>query len=199
MGLTGGVTGSGRPDDPWRVEIASEGVLRLDLAAWNARDATTPDGEQRLRIGLLATATAAPVGDGPARRAARVRPPRGGHGPVRLVGEQRLELALDTGPRRPLGGGRLGLPGGDPRRRGLAPRRAAGGQRTRRGPRRRGRRRPGRARHARLPARRPRRRPISGSARPIPELLRAAARCSSATRCRPGAATARSRSATCSA
>lgn len=50
--LPGTVTGDGTPDAPWQVTIAELGPVRLGLAAWNAREATTAAGSQLLRLGL---------------------------------------------------------------------------------------------------------------------------------------------------
>ena len=103
LGLGTAVTGTGTPAVPWRAEIAAAGDLRLALAAWNARDASTPAGEQRLRIGLLAT-TGAGFDPWSARAALEllaVDLPPEGPATVALVGEQRLDVALSPVPATP--------------------------------------------------------------------------------------------------
>jgi hypothetical protein len=89
------VEGTGTVDDPWRVPIASADPAHLYLAAWNARDAATPDGEQRLRLGLLASARVAPLTSRWLAELLAVDLP--GSGPPRfdLVGRQQLELRCD--------------------------------------------------------------------------------------------------------
>jgi hypothetical protein len=94
----GTVTGAGTQADPWRAQIAADGALRLDLAAWNARDATTPAGEHRLRIGLQASATVAPWTTRLLSEVLAFDLPAQGSGAVRIVGEQRLESALSPVP-----------------------------------------------------------------------------------------------------
>lgn len=100
LGLAGAVAGTGTVADPWRTEIASDGALALDLAAWNARDPSTPAGEQRLRIGLLGTATAAVAPWAPRLLSELLAfdLPVTGPAAVRLIGEQRVELALSPVP-----------------------------------------------------------------------------------------------------
>ncbi|MFN8204007.1 MAG: DUF6603 domain-containing protein [Solirubrobacteraceae bacterium] len=97
LGLTGAVDGTGADDDPWRVAIAADGALELDLAAWDAPNA----GDHRLRLGLLARATAAPWAAGLRAELLAFDLPASGPGPVALIGEQRLELALDPVPDAP--------------------------------------------------------------------------------------------------
>jgi uncharacterized protein DUF6603 len=88
LGLSGPVSGAGTAADPWRVEIDTEGALRLDLAGWDA-------GGERLRIGVLATATAGPWSTRLLSELLAFDLAAGG---VRVIGEQRLELALDPVP-----------------------------------------------------------------------------------------------------
>ena len=100
LGLTGDTDGTGVPGDPWRVEIATAGPVVLSLAAWNARDAATPDGEQRLRLGLVAQADVAPFRTRWLAEALAVDLPEAGAGAVALVGRQELELS--AGPLGPV-------------------------------------------------------------------------------------------------
>ncbi len=57
-GLSGAVSGTGTPADPWRVSLASQGPLDLSLAAWNTQ--TTPAADPLLRVGLRASASSVP-------------------------------------------------------------------------------------------------------------------------------------------
>lgn len=57
FGLPGAVSGSGTPDAPWLVPLASTPVLTVGLAAWND---TPGDPVARLRIGLRAQMASAP-------------------------------------------------------------------------------------------------------------------------------------------
>ncbi len=98
MGLTGPPAGTGKPDDPWRVEIASDGALRLDLAAWNARDASTPAGQQQLRLGLVASATVVPWSMRVASELLAFDLPASGSARVQLIGRQELELLVSPLP-----------------------------------------------------------------------------------------------------
>ena len=95
LGLEAGVTGGGTPEDPWRTPLAAAGALELDVAAWNARDAATPAGEQRLRIGLLARADAGPLAGRWRAELLAIDLPDGAPGTVALLGSQELLLALE--------------------------------------------------------------------------------------------------------
>ena len=56
LGLSGASEGTGSPDDPWRIALATAGPVQLDLAAW------TPGGDPApLRIGLRASAAPGPL------------------------------------------------------------------------------------------------------------------------------------------
>ncbi|MGR4867338.1 DUF6603 domain-containing protein [Variovorax sp. LARHSF232] len=57
FGLPGAVTGSGTPDSPWFVPLASTPALAVGIAAWND---TPGDPVARLRIGLRAQMASAP-------------------------------------------------------------------------------------------------------------------------------------------
>ena len=105
LGLPGPVTGAGTAADPWRAEIAADAGARLDLAAWNARDASTPAGEQRLRLGLLVTGAAAPWTARLLGELLAFDLPAGGGGAARVIGAQRLEVALAPVPDADTGAG----------------------------------------------------------------------------------------------
>ncbi len=60
-GITTAAAGSGTPAAPWTVQLASSGSVTLSLAAWNAQTSGNAADVQQLRLGLLATATVAPV------------------------------------------------------------------------------------------------------------------------------------------
>ena len=100
----GAPTGAGTAADPWRLALAGGGDdgggPRLDLAAWDARDDATPDGERRLRVGLLLTAGAALAPWSPRVRSELLAfdLPPSGPATVRLIGEQRVELELSPVP-----------------------------------------------------------------------------------------------------
>jgi hypothetical protein len=105
MGLTGPLSGTGTPGDPWRQEIAADGPLSLDLAAWNARDAGTPAGEQQLRVGLLAEATVGPWTTRVASELLAFDLPASGAAAVRLIGRQELSTVLSPIPDADTGSG----------------------------------------------------------------------------------------------
>lgn len=94
------VGGAGTVADPWRVTIAAADPAHLYLAAWNARDAATPDGEQRLRLGLLAEARIAPFTSRWLAELLAIDFPGGG--PARLGIVARQQLDLGCGPLGPV-------------------------------------------------------------------------------------------------
>ena len=61
LSLPTAVAGSGKPDDPWTVSLASSGGLSLSVVAWNAQISGNAADPQLLRLGIQAKAGAAPV------------------------------------------------------------------------------------------------------------------------------------------
>ena len=95
LDLDAQVDGTGTVDDPWRVAIASADPAYLYLAAWNARDAGTPDGEQRLRLGLLARARVEPFTSQWLSEMLAVNLPESGPARLDLVARQQIDLLCD--------------------------------------------------------------------------------------------------------
>ncbi|WP_437494023.1 alpha/beta fold hydrolase [Sorangium sp. So ce1014] len=94
LGLDTAITGTGIDADPWCARVAADGALALDLVAWNARAADTPAGEERLRLGLAASAS---VGLWSTRLQSELLAfdlPRDRPAAVRLIDDQRLSIAL---------------------------------------------------------------------------------------------------------
>lgn len=60
-GLAGGVSGTGTRNDPWVVEIAEAGPIQIQLAAWNDQTSGVATDPQKLRIGLRAYLSFAPL------------------------------------------------------------------------------------------------------------------------------------------
>ncbi|MDC3960917.1 alpha/beta fold hydrolase [Polyangium jinanense] len=86
--------GDGTPQQPWRVVIAEQGVAKIELAAWNARDAATPSGTQLLRLGLrLSFATGPWEGAWVAELLAFDLPPSGSAA-LRFLDAQHVSLTL---------------------------------------------------------------------------------------------------------
>ena len=101
VGLTGAPQGSGGPDDPWRVTVASEGSLSVDLVAWNDPDGTT----DRLRIGLRAGVATGPLTAAWQCSLAGFDLPATGAGAAKFLGSQRLGVSLSPVPVLPAAGG----------------------------------------------------------------------------------------------
>ena len=98
LGLGSGVSGSGTAAAPWAIELGSDGGVRVDLAAWDAREPGDPAGDHRLRLGLLVTATS---GDWSARLLGELLSfdlPATTSGPVGVIGRQHAALTLDPVP-----------------------------------------------------------------------------------------------------
>lgn len=94
LDLPSDVDGRGTVAAPWTVPIDADGTVRLYLATWNARDAATPDGEQRLRIGLLARAESPPFDARWLAELLAVDLPAADPARVDLVGRQTLDLRV---------------------------------------------------------------------------------------------------------
>jgi hypothetical protein len=89
------VTGEGTEVSPWLVQLATLGPVTVSVAAWNQPDG----GAQRLRLGLLATATVDPFTTELRSELLAIDLPAVGAGSVALVGEQRVMLrAAPIGP-----------------------------------------------------------------------------------------------------
>ena len=94
-GLPGGVVGSGKPDDPWRIGLGPAiGRLELQLAAWNAQVSGNPADDQKLRVGLRLAATAAPVDFTWLAELLAFDLPATGAGRLAFVGAQSMRLAI---------------------------------------------------------------------------------------------------------
>jgi hypothetical protein len=95
LDLAGGIEGSGTAAEPWRALIADAGPVSLSIAAWDVRDAQTPAGEQRLRIGLLARGDVPPATMRWLSELLAIDLPEAGPAAVRLLGWQVLEAGAD--------------------------------------------------------------------------------------------------------
>jgi hypothetical protein len=102
--LPGTATGDGTEASPWVIEIASvDGVVRVELAAWDAAGGAAAD--HGLRLGLRVAASLPPWSADATVELLAFDLPAGGGGAVRLVGRHRAEAVLDPVPVAPLLGG----------------------------------------------------------------------------------------------
>jgi hypothetical protein len=60
-GLAGTVSGTGTRNDPWRVSLAAPASIDLELAGWNDQSSGVATDPQKLRIGLRAAYSQAPL------------------------------------------------------------------------------------------------------------------------------------------
>lgn len=60
LGLGGGVTGSGKRDDPWVIKLAAPATINLEVAAWNDQLSAVATDTQKLRLGLRISSAQAP-------------------------------------------------------------------------------------------------------------------------------------------
>lgn len=100
-GLTASPAGTGTPDDPWRVAIAAQGSLSVDLVAWNDPDGTT----DRLRLGIRAGVDTGPLHAGWQCAIAAFDLPASGPASAKFLGGQRAALSLNPVPALPAAGG----------------------------------------------------------------------------------------------
>ena len=61
VGITTAVTGSGTRTDPWVLELAPPSTFHIEIAAWNDQTSGVATDPQKLRIGLRASFSQAPV------------------------------------------------------------------------------------------------------------------------------------------
>ena len=98
LGLPGSVAGVGTAADPWRVLLASDDPLAVELVAWNA---TPGDALVRLRLGLRAGVVRAPWQLHWLAELLGFDLPAAGEGHVGLLGGQHLAVVLDPIPAPP--------------------------------------------------------------------------------------------------
>ena len=101
LGVATSPEGSGTPDDPWRVTMASQGALAFGLAAWN--DPAGPT--DRLRIGLRAGVDTGPLHAAWLCTLCGFDLPASGPAVTKFLGAQRLALSLSPVPSLPSAGG----------------------------------------------------------------------------------------------
>ncbi|HUJ65887.1 MAG TPA: hypothetical protein VLX59_10135, partial [Acidimicrobiales bacterium] len=101
LGLTAAPQGAGTPDDPWRVSLAQQGPLGVDITAWNDPDGST----DRLRLGLRAGVDTGPLHGGWQCALAGFDLPAGGAGTAKFLGAQRLGISINPVPTLPTVGG----------------------------------------------------------------------------------------------
>jgi len=61
VGITTAVTGSGTRTDPWVLELAPPSAFHIEVAAWNDQSSGVATDPQKLRLGLRASFSQAPV------------------------------------------------------------------------------------------------------------------------------------------
>ena len=61
VGITTAVTGTGTRNDPWVLELAPPATFHIEIAAWNEQTSGVATDPQKLRIGLRASFSQAPV------------------------------------------------------------------------------------------------------------------------------------------
>ncbi len=96
-GLAGAPSGSGTPDDAWRIAIDGSGSLGVSLAAWN--DAS--GGTDRLRLGLRVGADQGPIHGSWQLSVAGFDLPAGGRATAHFLGSHRLAASLQPVPALP--------------------------------------------------------------------------------------------------
>jgi hypothetical protein len=95
--LTSGVDGDGTLRRPWAATIASLGLARLQIVAWNARDASTAADTQLLRLGLRVGFDEAPWSGGWVAELLAFDLPDGAPAQVAFLGGQHLTLSVAPG------------------------------------------------------------------------------------------------------
>lgn len=100
-GLTAAPQGTGAADDPWRVPLAQDGSLAVDIVAWNDPDGST----DRLRIGLRAGVDTGPLHAGWQCALAGFDLPASGAATAKFFGAQRLSVSISPVPALPVVGG----------------------------------------------------------------------------------------------
>jgi len=99
-------TGDGTEASPWVIELASvDDVVKVELAAWDARTEDDPASDHRLRLGLRVVASLPPWSADATAELLGFDLPVGGGGTVRLIGRHSAEAVLDPVPAAPLFGG----------------------------------------------------------------------------------------------
>ncbi|MGH9056264.1 MAG: hypothetical protein ACRDYY_10465, partial [Acidimicrobiales bacterium] len=101
VGLTAATQGTGTADDPWRVALAQQGPLSVDITAWNDADGTT----DRLRIGVRAGVDSGPLHAGWQFALAGFDLPASGAATAKFLGAQRLGVSISPVPALPAVGG----------------------------------------------------------------------------------------------
>ena len=101
FGIDGPVVGGGTPENPWRVAVAEEGLVGLELVAWNAADRHTPAGTELLRLGLRASFAVSPWEGAWRTEVLAFDLPPSGSAALRFLGSQHFSLTSradrDTG------------------------------------------------------------------------------------------------------
>jgi large repetitive protein len=108
-GVSVTVTGSGTPDDPWRIALGAPlGPLALELVAWNAQTSGVAGDDQQLRLGLRLVAASAPFLFTWLAELLAFDLPAAGSGRVAIVGTQRVSVRVEPAFSGPLLGGLAG-------------------------------------------------------------------------------------------
>ena len=97
LGVTPVTSGTGTQSDPWLVQIASEGALTLNLAAWNGQTSGNAVDPQQLRLGLRVLAAKSPVTFSFSSELLAFDLPQGAAGTSSLMGGQHALLSIQPG------------------------------------------------------------------------------------------------------
>ena len=98
LDFTGGVSGTGKPDDPWVVTLDSSTPFKIELAAWNQQQSGNAADPQQLRLGLRASATSSPLAFSWSTELLAFDLPASGEASVRLLAGQHARFVIQPFP-----------------------------------------------------------------------------------------------------
>ena len=101
VGITTPVTGSGTRTDPWVLELAPPSTFHVEIAAWNDQTSGVATDPQKLRIGLRASFSQAPVQIYWLAELLAFDLPQSGAGTVNLMAGQHAHIGVQPIPTIP--------------------------------------------------------------------------------------------------
>lgn len=105
VGITSAVSGSGTRENPWVLELAPPSTFRMELAAWNEQRSGVATDPQKLRVGLRASYSQAPINFFWLSELLAFDLPQAGTGTVSLMAGQHTHLSVKPIPTIPGVGG----------------------------------------------------------------------------------------------